>query len=102
MSARARGTVIAAAALVVAVLPLVVDSGYVLGTLDAEPAQAQVQDLGKDLMNKASEQGGIAPVIRGPGGLGEAALPARAVQERLKAAFDPNGVLAPGRFWGGI
>ena len=30
----------------------------VLGTLDAEPARAQVQDLGKDLMNKASEQGG--------------------------------------------
>jgi glycolate oxidase FAD binding subunit len=54
------------------------------------------------LRSKASEHGGIAPVIRGPGGLGEAALPARAVQERLKAAFDPNGVLAPGRFWGGI
>jgi hypothetical protein len=41
---------------------LVFTGGYVLGTLDAEPAQAQVQDLGEDLMNKA----------RG-GGLGTAA-----------------------------
>lgn len=41
-----------------AALALVFSVGYVLGTLDAEPAHAQVQDLGKDLMNKASEQGG--------------------------------------------
>jgi hypothetical protein len=32
--------------------------GYVLGSIDAEPADAQVQDLGKDLLNKASESGG--------------------------------------------
>lgn len=41
-----------------ATFALVFSGGYVLGTLDAEPAQAQVQDLGKDLMNKASESGG--------------------------------------------
>lgn len=54
------------------------------------------------LRARASDLGGIAPVIRGAGGLGDTPVPARAVQERLKAAFDPNGVLAPGRFWGGI
>jgi glycolate oxidase FAD binding subunit len=45
--------------------------------------------------------GGIAPVVRGPGGLG-AAPQAPVVQRRLKQAFDPAGVLAPGRFWGGL
>jgi len=48
-----------------------------------------------------AELGGIAPVVRGPGGLG-AAPQAPVVQERLKRAFDPAGVLAPGRFWGGL
>jgi len=56
----------------------------------------------EELRARAAEHAGIAPVIRGPGGLGEPPLPARAVHERLKASFDPNGVLAPGRFWGGI
>jgi glycolate oxidase FAD binding subunit len=45
--------------------------------------------------------GGVAPVVRGPGGLGDGGVPAPEVQRRLKAAFDPNGVLAPGRGWGG-
>jgi glycolate oxidase FAD binding subunit len=45
--------------------------------------------------------GGIAPVVRGPGGLGVASQ-APVVQRRLKQAFDPAGVLAPGRFWGGL
>lgn len=54
------------------------------------------------LRRRAREAGGIAPVIRGPGGLGDDRTPAPAVQRRLKAAFDPNGVLAPGRGWGGI
>jgi hypothetical protein len=36
----------------------VFSGGYLLGTLDAEPAEAQVEDLGKDLLNKASESGG--------------------------------------------
>lgn len=47
-----------------------------------------------------AEAGGIAPAIRGPGGLGTSAVPAPEVHHRLKAAFDPSGVLAPGRFWG--
>jgi hypothetical protein len=42
----------------VATFALVFSGGYLLGTLDAEPAQAQVQDLGKDMLNKASESGG--------------------------------------------
>jgi glycolate oxidase FAD binding subunit len=46
--------------------------------------------------------GGIAPVVRGPGGLGSASVPAPDVQRRLKEAFDPAGVLAPGRGWGGL
>lgn len=50
----------------------------------------------------AGASGGIAPVIRGAGGLGDAAIPAPDVHRRLKLAFDPNGVLAPGRGWGGI
>jgi hypothetical protein len=44
--------------------------------------------------------GGIAPVVRGPGGLGDSPVAAPEVQRRLKQAFDPNGVLAPGRGWG--
>jgi glycolate oxidase FAD binding subunit len=41
--------------------------------------------------------GGIAPVIRGPGGLGYLPLPASEVQRRIKDAMDPAGILAPGR-----
>jgi glycolate dehydrogenase FAD-binding subunit len=54
------------------------------------------------LRRRAEAAGGIAPVVRGPGGLGDAPLAAVEVQRRLKAAFDPAGVLAPGRGWGGI
>lgn len=54
----------------------------------------------RSLRRKASELGGIAPVVRGPGGLGEAPVPAQDVHRRIKAAFDPAGILAPGRFWG--
>lgn len=54
------------------------------------------------LRSAARAAGGIAPVISGPGGLGDAPLPAPEVHRRLKRAFDPNGVLAPGRAWGGI
>ncbi|HUL86052.1 MAG TPA: FAD-binding protein [Actinomycetota bacterium] len=42
---------------------------------------------------------GIAPVIRGPGGLGAAPVPAPDVQRRIKAALDPAGILAPRRAW---
>ena len=54
------------------------------------------------LRRRVAEAGGIAPVIRGPGGLGDAPVPAIEVHRRLKAAFDPAGILAPGRFWGGL
>jgi glycolate oxidase FAD binding subunit len=46
--------------------------------------------------------GGIAPAIKGPGGLGSPPIAAPTVQRRLKEAFDPAGVLAPGRGWGGL
>jgi glycolate oxidase FAD binding subunit len=51
---------------------------------------------------RVAEAGGIAPVVKGPGGLGDPPLPAPEVHRRLKAAFDPAGILAPGRFWGGL
>jgi len=54
------------------------------------------------LRGRVAEAGGIAPVIHGPGGLGDAPVPALDVHRRLKAAFDPAGILAPGRFWGGL
>jgi glycolate oxidase FAD binding subunit len=48
--------------------------------------------------------GGIAPVTKGSGGLGpggpKPGSEAWAIQRRIKVAFDPRGVLAPGRFWG--
>jgi glycolate oxidase FAD binding subunit len=54
------------------------------------------------LRARANALGGIAPVIKGPGGLGTDVPPGLDVHRRLKAALDPAGVLAPGRFWGGI
>lgn len=54
------------------------------------------------LRARARAAGGIAPVVRGAGGLGDDPVPAPEVHRRLKEAFDPNGVLAPGRGWGGI
>ena len=54
------------------------------------------------LRERVAQAGGIAPVIRGSGGLGDASLPATKVHRRLKEAFDPNGVLAPGRGWCGV
>jgi glycolate oxidase FAD binding subunit len=52
-----------------------------------------------ELRDRVRAAGGIAPVVRGPGGLGDAPVAAPQVQRRLKEAFDPNGVLAPGRGW---
>ena len=52
------------------------------------------------LRERVHAMGGIAPVVRGPGGLGVPPIPAPSVQRRLKEAFDPNGVLGPGRGWG--
>jgi glycolate dehydrogenase FAD-binding subunit len=54
------------------------------------------------LRTRARALGGIAPVVKGPGGLGNDVPPGLEVHRRLKASFDPAGVLAPGRFWGGI
>jgi len=54
------------------------------------------------LRERVHALGGIAPAIKGPGGLGSPSIPAESVQRRLKEAFDPNGVLAPGRGWGGL
>ena len=51
------------------------------------------------LRERAQALGGIAPVIRGHGGLGDAPVPAVDVQRRVKAGLDPAGVLAPGRGW---
>jgi glycolate oxidase FAD binding subunit len=55
-----------------------------------------------ELRDRARAVGGIAPVIRGQGGLGNAPIAAVDVQRRIKAALDPAGILAPGRFWAGI
>jgi hypothetical protein len=41
------------------VFALVFSIGYLLGTLDGRPAEAQVGDLGKDLLDKASASGGM-------------------------------------------
>lgn len=51
------------------------------------------------LRERVRSVGGIAPVVRGPGGLGDEPVAAPEVQRRLKAALDPSGVLAPGRGW---
>jgi glycolate oxidase FAD binding subunit len=55
-----------------------------------------------ELRRRVAEAGGIAPVIRGPGGLGDAPVAALDIPRRLKAAFDPANILAPGGFWGGL
>jgi glycolate oxidase FAD binding subunit len=52
-----------------------------------------------ELRSRVHAVGGIAPVVRGPGGLGDPPVAAPEVQRRLQGAFDPNGVLAPGRSW---
>ena len=55
-----------------------------------------------ELRDRVRAVGGIAPVVRGPGGLGAARVPALEVHRRVKEAFDPDGVLAPGRGWGDL
>jgi glycolate oxidase FAD binding subunit len=56
----------------------------------------------EELRRAVADVGGIAPVIRGPGGLGASTIAAPEVHRRLKASFDPAGILAPGRFWDGV
>ncbi|HET9248432.1 MAG TPA: hypothetical protein VFP13_00635, partial [Actinomycetota bacterium] len=83
--------------------------------LDGEPASRALLGVGiawvglpddgerlTALRRRVAEAGGIAPVIRGPGGLGDAPVAALEVHRRLKTAFDPPNILAPGRFWGGL
>lgn len=54
------------------------------------------------LRDRVRAAGGIAPVVQGPGGLGPFPIPAPMVHRRLKHAFDPGGILAPGRGWAGL
>jgi len=58
-----------------------------------------------ELREAVAAFGGVAPVVSGPGGLGPGGprpgSEAWVIQRRIKAAFDPRGILAPGRFWGG-
>ena len=59
-------------------------------------------DAGEELRaarRRISELGGIAPVVKGPGGLGDEPVAAPEIHRRLKQAFDPAGILAPGKFW---
>jgi glycolate oxidase FAD binding subunit len=51
------------------------------------------------LRERVRSAGGIAPVVRGAGGLGDGPVAAETVQRNLKEAFDPNEILAPGRGW---
>lgn len=60
------------------------------------------EDELEELRFRVAGLGGIAPVVRGVGGLGDAPIPAMDVHRRLKDAFDPAGILAPGRGWGGL
>jgi hypothetical protein len=52
-----------------------------------------------ELRSRVHAVGGVAPVVHGRGGLGDPPVAAPEVQRRLQGAFDPNGVLAPGRSW---
>ncbi len=49
------------------------------------------------LRARVHEADGIAPVIRGIGGLDPGLVAASEIHRRLKSSFDPVGVLAPGR-----
>ena len=55
-----------------------------------------------ELRLRVAEAAGVAPVIRGVGGLGDGTVAAPIIHRRLKESFDPAGIMAPGRFWGGI
>lgn len=54
------------------------------------------------IRRRVAEAGGIAPAVKGAGGLGPVTVPALDVHERLRSAFDPAGILAPGRSWDAI
>jgi glycolate oxidase FAD binding subunit len=67
--------------------------GYAWIPCDDDAALARLRE-------RVTALGGIAPVIRGPGGPGPADPVTTALGARLKAAFDPANILAPGRAWG--
>ena len=73
-------------------------AGVGIGWVGLEDADGALSAL----RGRARAAGGIAPVVRGTGGLGDDPIAGVDVHRRLKAAFDPNGVLAPGRGWGGL
>ncbi len=56
----------------------------------------------EELRLRVAEAAGVAPVIRGVGGLGDGTIAAPTIHRRLKESFDPAGIMAPGRSWGGI
>jgi glycolate oxidase FAD binding subunit len=93
---------VAEAAVVPSALPRLLEArdAYraLLGVGTAWIPVADGEDLA-DLRTRAADLGGIAPVIRGPGGLGDVAVPAPEIQRRIKEALDPAGILAPGRGW---
>ncbi|MDP9185290.1 MAG: hypothetical protein M3O29_06450, partial [Actinomycetota bacterium] len=60
--------------------------GYAWVPCDDEESLARLRD-------RAASLGGIAPAVRGRGGRG-AEGPMPAIQQRIKAAFDPAGILA--------
>ena len=65
---------------------------------DTHEARSVIRAKALDtLRGRVAALGGIAPVVRGPGGLGEQEIPAPEIQRRIKAAFDPAGIFAPGR-----
>jgi len=77
-------------------------SGYraLVGVGTAWVPCAHVAELGA-LRFRAAAAGGIAPVVRGPGGLGDVPLPAPEIHRRIEAVCDPSSIFAPGRGWGG-
>jgi glycolate oxidase FAD binding subunit len=62
--------------------------GYAWMACDDEAALARVRE-------RVASLGGIAPVIRGPGGPARAEGPVAQLGARLKAAFDPANILSP-------
>ena len=63
--------------------------GYAWIPCDDEAALGRVRE-------RVASLGGIAPLVGGAGGLGTTDAVSAALGARLKAAFDPANILAPG------